>query len=581
VTQRTLRYDRRSPGRQSIRTATVRERPIPIVQEEFLVHLRQQPMVHVVSVDWVEAVVHKVVQSLGQAMLEAWTKALESVALEMGWLCPACEKPRRCKRRPRHPMTVKLLGFSIDVPKLYLECGHCSAPGVSVTKLLTGLRSGDASGELRLSAAYLAAEHSYGKASRDLGVHHGQAIERTQVRRLALEVEQEAMVFADVERRQALAVAGGETQPKGVELLMLQGDGGSVRTGTLVPCEPGDPGFGKTTASKGRPRAPTGLKAAQNRGFRASLASLVPALLDLRPVGLRCSLLGWPNMPRNPRFCLDFQTGRRSRRKRLSQNRELITLDVREPGQSTSIGLDVVVPCQSQDGERARRMLALAVRKGLGQKTQMIGLGDMGSSLPTAFNEAFVGQDVAFYSTDWKHICDYIRGASTVLVGLDIKQWCRKMRGAIWERDIRRRDELLEQARGFRLRLLPAHLDKCPLDTLATYLSNNWQHMQAARLKALGVDYVSARAEAQVRDRTKSRFSVPGAWREENLEPKATLRSVIAEGRWECFREHYLKSQRVKFERGLQKRIDTARAQKRLAPITSNHIHHEARDKAA
>jgi hypothetical protein len=441
-------------------------------------------MVHVVSVDWVEAVVRNVVQSLGQGMLEAWTKALESVALEVGSLCPACGQPRKCKRRSRHPMMVRLLGFCIDVPKLYLECGHCSAPGVSITKLLTGLRSGDASGELRLSAAYLAAEHSYGKASRDLGVHHGQAIERTQVRRLALEVEQEAMVFAEDERRQALAVAGGETQPEGVELLMLQGDGGSVRTGTLVPCEPGDPGFGKTTASEARPR-----------------------------------------------------------RKRLSQNRELITLDVREPGQSTSIGLDVVVPCQSQDGERARRMLALAVRMGLGQKTQMIGLGDMGSSLPTAFNEAFVGQDVAFYSTDWKHICDYVRAASTVLVGFDIKRWRKQMRDAIWEHDIRRRDELLEQARGFRVRPLPAHLKKCPLDTLATYLSNNWQHMQAARLKALGVDYVSARAEAQVRDRTKSRFCVPGAWREENLEPKATLRSVIAEGRWECFREHYLKTQ--------------------------------------
>jgi hypothetical protein len=408
------------------------------------------------------------------------------------------------------------------VPKLYLECAHCCAPGVSITKLLTGLRSGDTSAELRLSAAYLASEHSYGKASRDLGVHYGQAVERTLVRRMALDVEQQAMLLAEDERRQALVQARREVQPKGVERLMLQGDGGSVRTGTLVPCEPGDPGFGKTTASKGRPR-----------------------------------------------------------RKRLSQGRELITLDVREPGQETSMGLDVVVPCQSQQGERARRMLALAVRKGLGQNTQMIGLGDMGSSLPAAFKEAFVGQDDAFYSTDWKHICDYVRAASTVLAGLDIKRWSKEMRDAVWKRDIQRRDKLLEKARDHRARQLPAHLDKCALDALTTYLSNNWQHMHAARLKELGVDYVSARAEAQVPDRTKSRFCVPGAWREDNLEPKATLRSMIAEGRWERLRELYLRTQRVRFQQGLQERLDNASAQGRLQPITPARLDAEAQDKAA
>jgi hypothetical protein len=289
-----------------------------------------------------------------------------------------------------------------------------------------------------------------------------------------------------------------------------------------VACEAGDPGYGKTTPSKGLPR-----------------------------------------------------------RKRVTQGRELITLDVREPGQETSMGLDVIVPCQSQDGERARRMLALALRKGLGQKTQMIGLGDMGSSLPAAFKEAFVGQDDAFYSTDWKHICDYVRAASTVLWGLDIKRWRKQMREAIWKRDVRRRDKLLEKARGCRVRQLPAHLSKCPLDALATYLKNNWQHMQAARLKELGVDYVSARAEAQVRDRTKSRFCVPGAWREENLEPKATLRSIIAEGRWEWLREHYLGSQRTKFQQGLRDRLHNACAQGRLQSIIPSRLKNKAQDKAA
>ncbi len=74
------------------------------------------------------------------------------------------------------------------------------------------------------------------------------------------------------------------------------------------------------------------------------------------------------------------------------------------------------------------------------------------------------------------------------------------------------------------------------------------------------------RAEAQVRDRTKSRFSVPGAWREENLEPKATLRSIIAEGRLERFRQHYLERRNARFAQGLQERLEEAHSQGRLQP---------------
>jgi hypothetical protein len=41
-----------------------------------------------------------------------------------------------------------------------------------------------------------------------------------------------------------------------------------------------------------------------------------------------------------------------------------------------------------------------------------------------------------------------------------------------------------------------------------------------------------AGAEAQVLDRTKARFSGAGTWLTENLEGKATLRAIIADGRW-------------------------------------------------
>lgn len=491
------------------------------VKDPIQAFFRQQPIVRLVSLNWAEDIVQRVMRSLAVGMLDDWSHEIEKVALELGLECPTCGKQRKCKRRPGQSMSISLLGFTIELPKLYLECDQCSAPGVSITKLLTGLRSGDTSAELELGAAYLSAEHSYGKASRDLGVHYGESVERTLVRRMALVVEKEAVVFAEDGRREALARVSGEEQTRGPERLMLQGDGGSVRTGTLVPCEPGDAGYGKTTPKTGRPK-----------------------------------------------------------RKRVSQGREIITLDVREPGEMIASALDVVVPRLAAEGERERRMLALAGRKGLGCNTQVIGLGDMGSSLPTAFEEAFVGRD-AFYSTDWKHVCDYVRKARAVLDGFDTQAWAKQMRDAIWNRDIGRRDPLLDEARQHRVPQLPAYLDKCPVEALATYLRNNWKHMQAARLKGMGVDYVSARAEAQVRDRTKSRFCVPGAWREENLEPKAILRSIIAEGRWEKFREHYLKRSQARFERDLRERLDQAVAQGRLRPAHVDAVLENTMDKAA
>ena len=36
-------------------------------------------------------------------------------------------------------------------------------------------------------------------------------------------------------------------------------------------------------------------------------------------------------------------------------------------------------------------MLALAARCGLGDTTEVLGLGDLGSNLPASFDEAFVG----------------------------------------------------------------------------------------------------------------------------------------------------------------------------------------------
>jgi hypothetical protein len=211
-------------------------------------------------------------------------------------------------------------------------------------------------------------------------------------------------------------------------------------------------------------------------------------------------------------------------------------------------------------------MLALASRAGLGENTKMLGLGDLGSGLPQAFDEAFTGYD-ATYSGDWHHQRNYVHEAASVLTGLDPSRWERQMRDAIWKRDERRRDALRKKAAEHRMPTLPAHLERCPVAALKTYLTNNWEYLRSAEFKERGVDFVSARAEAQVRDRTKARFMVPGAWCPENLEPKATLRAIVADGRWEAFRAAYREHREVQFAKSLAQRLDETLAKGGLDPV--------------
>lgn len=479
---------------------------VAAVKDHVRQHLRGVPAQQVVALDRAEALARELALGVSRAVFEAWIATLEELAIATAGTCTGCSCARKVKRRPGAPMTVKVLGLEVSIPKLYLEC-DCGEVGVSITRLLTGLSSGQASAELELMAAYCGAEHSYGKASRDLEVHHDQPIERTAVRRMALKVERSAVEFAESQRRELLEQVGQEQRREGKPQLMLTGDGGIVRTGALVPCEPNDPGYGKTTPKTGS-----------------------------------------------------------KRRKRETRYREIIALDVREPGETTASALDVVVPSTAvAEDERSRRMLALAARKGMGDDTEVFGLGDMGSNLAQSFDEAFVARDPkALYSADWKHTTNYVENAAAVLDTPQPQRWTKAMKDALWNRERKKVDKLIASARERRLRALPPHLEKCPIETLATYVVNNWERLLAKDFKEKGLDWVSARAESMVRDHIKSRYAVPGAWKEENLEGKATLRAIIADGRWPAFRAYYLRSCRQTSRQDLERRLRDAVAEGRI-----------------
>ena len=113
------------------------------------------------------------------------------------------------------------------------------------------------------------------------------------------------------------------------------------------------------------------------------------------------------------------------------------------------------------------------------------------------------------------------------------------------------------------------------IQALDSYICNNWHRMRSARFKEMGVDYVSARAEAQVRERTRKRYEVPGAWRQENLEGKATLRAIIDEGSWQRFCQWCRKSSMDLFSQQLVQRIEDAMAQGRLGAEQADNFFNE------
>ena len=216
----------------------------PCVKEKLFSHLAHRPLVEVASLDYIQQVLGALASVLTRALADAWAEVLARLSQRIAGTCPHCGHARSCRSRSHEPLRLKVLGHDIELPKLYLACEHCGAPPCSITRLLTGLSSGDASMELKLAAAYGAAEKSYRGARMDLEVHHGQSVERAKLRRMALEVEKEAMRFAEKTRQQALARLETERRTRGPERLVVEGDGGTVRTGTLVPCAEGDAGFG-------------------------------------------------------------------------------------------------------------------------------------------------------------------------------------------------------------------------------------------------------------------------------------------------------------------------------------------------
>jgi hypothetical protein len=85
------------------------------------------------------------------------------------------------------------------------------------------------------------------------------------------------------------------------------------------------------------------------------------------------------------------------------------------------------------------------------------------------------------------------------------ERWTSALKDALWIEAARGSTGSWRPPADAGVRELPPHLERCPLAALATYIEDNWERLRANELEDQGLDYVSGRAESQVRDRTKPR----------------------------------------------------------------------------
>ncbi|MEN8176512.1 MAG: hypothetical protein ABFS23_12160, partial [Pseudomonadota bacterium] len=101
--------------------------------EKTQAYLANLPLCEMVSITEAQTLGSAAAEAASRAVFAAWNAILIAVAKDLGSDCPGCGHRRKCKTRPKDPLRITVLGMDIEVPKLYLECGHCQAPGVSIT----------------------------------------------------------------------------------------------------------------------------------------------------------------------------------------------------------------------------------------------------------------------------------------------------------------------------------------------------------------------------------------------------------------------------------------------------------------
>jgi len=379
----------------------------------------------------------------------------------------------RCRQRRQETVELELLGHRVGFPCTYLYCRACHK-GVNPVRRWLGLEQGGVSLAYERALTDLTTRMTFGDAVVSMREHHSQEVERTKAERITYQVGRQAEVYLQQRRNDARTeLNSGEKQ--GAEQILFTADGGAVPVGTLK-----------------------------------------------RPAVLRANTPTTQvrKLPKGTRTI----TGREAR---------LISVHDAQPAS------DRVVDCHIAPYENTRftgeRMLAAAVEAGLGDKSKIHGVFDMGKWIHTQFEEQFFAYDRSACA-DIVHVTEYLTDAGRVIVGQDdAKGWAME-----------RKRRMLAGAYESILAELKSHAcspscsknegGKCLVRVAQTYLENNGEYMKNYEdFMVRGLPVGSGEAESGIRHIIKKRMAVAGAWTEQNASLLLALLAIRASGWWDDF----------------------------------------------
>jgi hypothetical protein len=165
---------------------------------------------------------------------------------------------------------------------------------------------------------------------------------------------------------------------------------------------------------------------------------------------------------------------------------------------------------------------------GLGEGTQVHGVGDGAEWILTQFQEQFGAQ--GDYLVDFYHVSEYLAAAATVIKPKDPESWRRRQQG-----------RLLENQVAAVLRALASHLEpeatpQAPVRAAHRYLNQRRDHLDYAGARAAGLCIGSGEIESGHRHVIQQRLKLAGSWwKEPNAQAMLGLRVARANQLWHCY----------------------------------------------
>jgi len=168
----------------------------------------------------------------------------------------------------------------------------------------------------------------------------------------------------------------------------------------------------------------------------------------------------------------------------------------------------------------------VALKAGLGSRTQVHGLGDGAPWIVDQFRENFGAQ--GFYLLDFYHVSEYLAQAASRVTRVDKQRgWTRRQQGRLL------RNQHQKVLRSLEAHLEPPNMEEAPVSTAHRYLNQRQDCLDYSTARAAKLPIGSGEIESGHRHVIQKRLKLAGAWwKQTNAQAMLNLRSARANNQW-------------------------------------------------